>query len=83
MSLMVLKSTGQVYRWISDKESACQSRRRWFEPQFGRSLEEANGNPLQYSCLENPLDTGGWVATAHEVTESGTRLSAQVYCTYA
>ena len=52
-------------------------------PGLGRSLGETNGNPLQYSCLENPLDTGGWVATAHGVTGSGTRLSAQVYCTYA
>ena len=47
------------------------------------SLGEGNGNPLQYSCLENPLDTGDWVATVHGVTESGTRLSTQVYCTHA
>ena len=52
-------------------------------PGLGRSLGEGNGNPLQYSCLENPLDTGDWVATVHGVTESGTRLSTQVYCTHA
>ena len=36
-------------------------------PGSGRSLGEGNGNPLQYSCLENPMDTG---ATVHRVTES-------------
>ena len=37
-------------------------------------LEEENGNPLQYSCLENPTDRGGWRATVHGVTQSQTRL---------
>ena len=36
---------------------------------------EWNGNPLQYSCLENPLDRGAWQAMAHGVAESQTRLS--------
>ena len=36
----------------------------------GRSPGEGNGNPLQYSCLKNPMDTGAWWATAHRVTES-------------
>ena len=35
---------------------------------------EGNGNPLQYSCLENPMDRGVWWATVHRVTQSGTRL---------
>ena len=39
------------------------------------SLEEKNGNPLQYSCLENPMDRGAWWATVHGVAESWTRLS--------
>ena len=51
-------------------------------PGLGRSLGEGNGNPLQYSCLENPPDTGDWVATVHGVTERGTQLSTQVYCTH-
>ena len=34
-----------------------------------------NGNPLQYSCLENPMDRGAWRATVHRVTKSRTRLS--------
>jgi len=44
-------------------------------PGSGRSPGEGNGNPLQYSCLENPMDTGAWQATVHGVEESRTRLS--------
>ena len=40
-------------------------------------LGEGNGNPLQYSCLENPMDSGGWRATVHSVAKSWTRLSMQ------
>ena len=36
---------------------------------------EGNGTPLQYSCLENPMDGGAWWATVHAVTKSQTRLS--------
>jgi len=39
------------------------------------SLGEGNGNPLQYSCLENPMDGGTWWATVHGVAKSWTRLS--------
>ena len=39
-------------------------------PESGRPSGEENGNPLQYSCLKNPMDGGGWLATVHEVTES-------------
>ena len=35
---------------------------------------EGNGNPLQYSCLENPMDRGAWQATVHKITKSQTRL---------
>ena len=44
-------------------------------PGSGRSPEEGNGNPLQYSCLENPMDGGAWLATVHGVSKSRTRLS--------
>ena len=41
-------------------------------PGLGKSSREGNGNPLQYSCLENPIDRGAWWATVHAVTkESG------------
>ena len=41
----------------------------------GRSSGEGNGNPLQYSCLENPMDRGVWWATVHGVAKSRTQLS--------
>ena len=43
-------------------------------PWLGRSPVEANGHPLQYSCLENSMGRGAWWATVHEVTKSQTRL---------
>ena len=42
---------------------------------LGRSPGGGNGNPLQYSCLENPMDGGAWWATVHRVTKNQTRLS--------
>ena len=42
---------------------------------FITSLEEGDGSPLQYSCLENPMDKGAWWAAVHGVTKSRTRLS--------
>ena len=44
-------------------------------PGSGRSSGEGNDNPLQYSCLENPMDRGAWRATGHGVAKSQTRLS--------
>ena len=44
-------------------------------PGSGRSPEEGNGNPLQYSCLGNPMGGGAWWATVHGVAKSRTRLS--------
>ena len=43
-------------------------------PGLGRFSQEGNGNPLQYSCLENPMDRGAWKATVHGVTKSWTQL---------
>ena len=44
-------------------------------PGLGRYPGGGNGNPLQYSCLENPMDRGAWRATVHGVTKSWTGLS--------
>ena len=44
-------------------------------PGWGRFPGEGNGNPLQYSCLENPMDGGAWWATVHRVARSQKRLS--------
>ena len=41
-------------------------------PGSGRSPGEGNGSPLQYSCLENPMDEGAWLATVHGVAKSWT-----------
>ena len=41
-------------------------------PESGRSLEVGHGKPLQYSCLENPMDRGGWQAAVHVVAKSWT-----------
>ena len=43
-------------------------------PGFGRSPGEGNGNPLQYSCLENPVDRGAWWATVQRVVKSQTQV---------
>ena len=48
-------------------------------PGSGRSPEEGNENPLQYSCLENPRDRGTWRATVHGLTKSRTRLSTHTH----
>ena len=44
-------------------------------PGLGRSPGEGNGNPLQYSCLKNPMDTGAWWAAVHGVAKSRAQLS--------
>ena len=54
------------------KESACQHRRLRFTGLIPGSKGEGNGNPLQYSCLENPMDRGAWQASVHGVTKSWT-----------
>jgi len=56
------------------KESACNGGEPGSIPGLRRSPEEGNGNPLQYSCLENTMDRGAWQATVHGVTKSKTWL---------
>ena len=61
--------------WLSCKESTCNSGGigdMGFVPGSGRSPGGGNGNPLQYSYLENPMDRGVLWATVHGVTESDT-----------
>ena len=47
---------------------------------MGRSLGEGHGNPLQCSCLENPMDRGAWWATVHGVAKSQTRINRHTQC---
>ena len=64
-----------MLRGSSDgKESACNAEGPDPIPGWGRSPGEGNGNPLQYSCLENPMDRGAWWATVHGVPKNQTRL---------
>ena len=57
------------------KESTCNAGDPGLIPGLGRSPGEGNGNPLQYFCLENPMDRGAWWATVHGVTNGQTQLS--------
>ena len=52
------------------KEFACIVEDLRMIPGLGRSPGEGNGNPLQYSCLENPMDRGAWQVTVHGITKS-------------
>ena len=61
--------------WLSGKESTCQCRDMGLIPWLGRSPGEGNGNPLQYSWLENPMDMGAWWAIVQGVAKSWTWLS--------
>ena len=60
---------------LDGKDSACNVGNPGLIPGLERPPEEGNGNPLQYSCLENPMDRGAWKAIFHDVTKSRTRLS--------
>ena len=62
-------------RGSDSKESACNAGNLGLIPRLGRSPGEGNGNPLQYSCLENSTDRGVWQATVHGAEKSWTQLS--------
>ena len=64
--------------WLSGKESACNAGDTGDAgsiPGSGRSPRGGNGNPLQYSCLENPMGRGAWQATVHSAAKSRRQLS--------
>ena len=68
-------STQDLYKalWLGGKESACNAGATGNTgsiPGSGRSPGEGHGNPLQYSCLENPMDRGAWCVTVHGVAKS-------------
>ena len=54
--------------WLSSKEPIFNAGDTGSIPGLGRSPGEGNGNPLHYSCLENPMDRGAWQVTVHGVT---------------
>ena len=72
ISLEYHKATFGLSRWLGGKESVCQTGDTSSIPGLGKSPGEGNGNPLQYSCLENSMNRGAWWATVHGVTKSQT-----------
>ena len=68
-------SAGGLPRRLSGKESTCQAGDTGSASGSGRSPGGGNGNPLPYSCLENPMNRGTWWATVHRVTNNWTRLN--------
>ena len=55
---------------VKNSPAAQETKRRGFYPGSGRSPGEGNGNPLQYTCLENSMNRGTWWVTVHRVAES-------------
>ena len=74
---LVCSPCSKLPQWLSGKESACQAGDAGSVPGSGRSPGGGRDNPLQYSCLENPMDRGAWWATVHSVTKNWTQLSNQ------
>ena len=66
------KQSSGLPRWLSGKWSTWNARDMGSIPGLGRSLEEGSGNPLQYSCLEHPMDREAWLAIVPGAAESGT-----------
>ena len=78
----------KLFQYYSGKEPACQCRRlngNGFDLSVRKiPWKTANGNPVQHSCPENPMDRGAWQATVHGVSKSWTQLNAlstHAYCT--
>ena len=70
------ESVYQLYAGgLDGKESACNVGDMGLITGLGKSPGEGNANPIQYSCLENPMDRGAWQATVHRIAGSQTRVS--------
>ena len=65
---------------VQYKESACSAGDKGCIPGLGRSPEEGNGSPLQYSCLENPMDREAWWTVVHGISKNWIRMSMYVHC---
>ena len=68
----ILEKDGTPW-WLSGKESTCST--AGFDAGQKDPPGRGHGNPLQYSCLENPMERGAWRATAHRIAKCRTRLS--------
>ena len=65
---LALETFGGFLCGSHSKESACKAGNLGPIPGLGRSSGEGNGNPREYTCLENPMDRGAWQATFHGVS---------------
>ena len=74
-----MTSTLWVPMSLSDKESTCNAGDMGLIPRSGRFSGKGNGNPLQCSCLENPMERGAWQVTVHAVAKSGPRLNTHTH----
>ena len=72
--ILLLPLPFRLPTWGSSGELTCQCRRHSSVPGSGRRAGEGNGNPLQYFCLENPLDRWAWQAVVHGVPKSWMQL---------
>ena len=70
----ILGGGGLLPQWLGGKESACNLGHLGSIPGSGRSPGGGLGNPLQYSCLENPMDRGAWQVIVHRVEKSQAQL---------
>ena len=76
------RGTGLPSGCLDGKESACNEGDPGSIPGLGRSSGEGNGNRLQDSCLENPMDRGAWQTTLHRVAKSQTQMSDFTFTIY-
>ena len=74
---MVYPFKGGLFWWLSVKEHACNVGDIGSIPGSGRSPGEGNGNPLQSSCLGNPMDSVAWWATVHGVAKNSHNLTTK------
>ena len=74
MPFVVTQSSRGLPCSSNSKESACDAGAQGSIPALGSSYGEENGNPLQYSCLENSMDREAWWAIVHGIAKSQTRL---------
>ena len=79
MSLLFNMLSRLVIGGSDGKASACNVGDPGLIPGLGRSPGEGNGNPLQYSCLENVMDRGDWWATVNGITKNQTQLSTHMH----
>ena len=75
--LTLFMNGGRVVKTLPAR--ARDTRDMGLTPESGKSPGGGNGNVIQYSCLENSMDTGAWRATVHGVTKSRTRLSTDTH----